>query len=299
MRPDRVAAMPEAPRRSRSRGAIVSARAERPGPLTMTTRQIAAARRRDAEDRADRTRLEVLVDRLDGVIEACERAHLDDLVDAPAGLAARARAAIAAATAVLTSAGEEDLAADVALNVTSWTGAGARIADVMDVVWEVQDGVFDLLFPGRRGLPCEIPDEWSVVSSPAPSRPPVLPRRPVASDRVTSEAAAFDVATTWAELIRSAQQIWAWPVGSPERERLCDAFTRAVKQRMPRRRDGVAMPRTAPATPEVLPPAVSRGCAHCGRPCESEAADGVRYCSTEHLLLARITGVGRCSQSWR
>jgi hypothetical protein len=281
-----------------TRGAIAGARAVRPGLLTMTTRQIAAARRRDAEDRADRTRLEVLVDRLDGVIEACERAHLDDLVDAPAGLAAHARAAIAAATAVLTAAGEEGLAEDVALNVASWARGRVRIADVMDVVWEVQDGVLDLLVPARRELPDDVPDEWSVTPSPPASRPPALSRRPVTSETAATEAAAYGGATTWAELIRSAQQIWAWPVGSPERERLCAAFSRAVKQRMPRQRLSQWPSRgVGPAQPDELPPVVSRGCAYCGGPCESEAAGGLRSCSTEHLLLARITGVGGAARA--
>jgi hypothetical protein len=143
-----VAAMPQDLRLDRSRGAITSARDDvGPGPITTTTRQIAAARRRDAEERAERTRLEVLVDRLDAVIEACEQAHLADLAEAPAGLAAQARAAMVAATPVLTTAGE-----DAAGGIASRARAGVPITELMDAVWEVQDGVLDVLIPERWEL---------------------------------------------------------------------------------------------------------------------------------------------------
>jgi hypothetical protein len=132
--------------------------------------------------------------------------------------------------------------------------------------------------------------------TPVPAAPesPASQRRPDRCERAVAEAGTLDVGTTWAELLRSGQQIWAWPVGSPERERLCTA----VKQRMPRWRGDMAMPRAMP-TSGVHPAAVSRGCAHCGRPCESQAIDGVGYCSTEQLLLARVTGVSLVRQTWR
>jgi hypothetical protein len=288
----------EQPRPGGGSSTVTGARAVPAGRVTMTTRQIAAARRRDAEDRAERTRLEVLVHRLDAVIEACERAHLDDLVDAPTGLVARARAAIAAATAVLTGAGE-DLVEAVVLNLAAWARGRVPIADVMDAVWEVQGGVLDLLVPARRELPDAVPEACAEAPSPAAPRPPALPRRPVTSETAATETAALEDAATWAELFRSAQQIWAWPVGSRERERLCDAYTRAVKRGMPRRRVDLAIGRTAPVMRDVLPAAVTYGCAHCGRPCEGQDADGLRACSTEHLLLARITGVGGASHTWR
>jgi hypothetical protein len=288
-----LAVVPEHPRPGGGSSAIVRARAGRPGRLTRTTGQIAAARRRDAEERAERTRLEVLVHRLDVVIDACERAHLADLMDAPAEFAAQARAAITAATVVLTAAGEE-----VAGNVGVRVQAGVRITEVMDVVWEVQDGVLDLLIPWRRELPDDVPAESPGTPVPAAAESPASQRRAVRCERAVAEAGTLDVGTTWAELLRSAQQIWAWPVGSAERERLCTAFTGAVKQRMPRWRGGVAMPRAMPRS-GVHPATVSRGCAHCGRPCESQAIDGVGYCSTEHLLLARITGVGGAGHTWR
>ena len=117
------------------------------GPITTTTGQIAAARRRDAEEKAERTRVEVLVDGLDAVIEACEQAHLADLAEAPAGLAAQARAAMVAATPVLSTAGE-----DAAGGVASRARAGVPITELMDAVWEVQDGVLDVLVPGRGEL---------------------------------------------------------------------------------------------------------------------------------------------------
>jgi hypothetical protein len=289
-----LAGVPEQPRRAGGRDVMARAHAVRPGRLTLTTRQIAAARRRDAERRAERARLEVLVHRLDAVIDACERAHLADLGDAPPTLAAQARGAIAAATAVLTAAGD-----GVAGNVTVRVHAGMRITEVMDAVWEVQDAVLDLLVPARRELPDAVQVDAAVTPVPSPPRPGAQPRRAVRPDRAAIEAVLFDPGVTWAELLRSAQRIWAWPVGSRERARLCAASTRAVERRMSRRRVGVGVARTKPAMLDVLPQALSRGCAHCGQRCEWQDAAGLRYCSTEHLLLARITGVGDASQTWR
>jgi hypothetical protein len=288
-----LAVLPERPRPGGDGRAVARTRAVRPGRLTMTTRQIAATRDRDAEERAERTRLEVVLDRLDGVIDACERAHLDDLVDAPAGLAARAGAAIAAATAVVTAASE-----DVAGSTASRAQAGVRITEVMDAVWEAQTTVLDVLIPARRALPHDVPAEWAVRPSPAPPSHPAPLRRPVRSDRATADAVSLDVGTTWGELVGSAQRIWEWPVGSPERARLCAAYTRAVGKRMATRGVRVGAPRTRAATVDVLPPPVCHGCAHCGQWCEGQDAAGVRYCSTEHLLLARIRGVVGAGRAW-
>ena len=167
-----LAVLPERPRPGGDGRAVVRTRAVRPGRLTMTTRQIAATRGRDAEERAERTRLEVLVHRLDAVIDACERAHLADLGDAPPMLAAQARGAIAAATAVLTAAGD-----GVAGNVTVRVHAGMRITEVMDAVWEVQDAVLDLLVPARRELPDAVQVDAAVTPVPSPPRPGAQPRR--------------------------------------------------------------------------------------------------------------------------
>jgi hypothetical protein len=181
------------------------------------------------------------------------------------------------------------------MDIASRVEAGVRITEVMDAVWEVQDGVLDLLIPARRGLSDDGRVERATSLSSPPSWRPALLRRPVTSDTAATEAVSLDLGITWADLFRSAQQIWAWPVESPERARLCAAYTRAVKQRMPKGGLGV----TGPARIDALPPAAVGGCAHCGQWCERQDAAGVRYCSTEHLLLARITGVGDASQTWR
>lgn len=152
------------PPQSAEDGALTAVdRLAAPGLLGTVTTQIDERRRREAEQGVARGRLRAVVRLLDEAIDACEQDHLADLKVAGAELVRQARTAIAVATAVLEAAGQEG-----PTDVASRARIGARVHEVMDVVWETQDGVLDLLIPARRRLYEAVGPETPVAPTPTP-----------------------------------------------------------------------------------------------------------------------------------
>lgn len=115
-----------------------------------TTAQIEADIQAQAEARRERQQLRRLVALIDALIEACEEAHLGRQHRVGEDLAAQAEQVFAEARAVLGHAPERDF-------------TGARIVDLMDAAWEVQDEVFDRLLPDRAELPEDVPENGNGV----------------------------------------------------------------------------------------------------------------------------------------
>lgn len=116
----------------------------------VTGEEIEARVRAAAAARRERERLRSLVGRIDALIAACEEAHLGRQQRVTATLAALAAEVFAEARDVLGNAPEGSF-------------LGARITDLMDAAWELQDQAFDRLLPERTELPEDVgePASWS------------------------------------------------------------------------------------------------------------------------------------------
>lgn len=141
------------PWHARDRGCDQRSEPEADTRIRRVTDEIETDRRLRQRDAAEQGRIRCLVDRLDKIILACERAHLRNLRETPPGLSVACGAALhEAVTLVGMSAGDD--AAQVVR--TQMIRHRARITDVMDAVWMTQDVLFDLLIPGRRDLPDDV-----------------------------------------------------------------------------------------------------------------------------------------------
>lgn len=96
-----------------------------------------------------RGQLRSLVDRLDGVIDACEDAHLRQIRFVTDQLAADAHAVYMYALSVLTHAGGARAERVVR---TAERRAPKRIDDLMDHLWTVEETALDLLAPARHEI---------------------------------------------------------------------------------------------------------------------------------------------------
>lgn len=124
------------------------------------TAEVHSARRRHQREIAERNRLRRLVERVDGVIEACEEAHLQGLKEVPGDLGQRSEAMLRTAQRIVGKTGCVE-----ALGVVDDTLARNRpkITDVMDCLWTVQEVVFDLMLPWRT----QLPEDVELAASPA------------------------------------------------------------------------------------------------------------------------------------
>ncbi len=93
-----------------------------------------------------RRRVRALVERVDEAIAACERTHLDRLQDAGDDLVAQVEAVVTEVQA-LRAAGL-DLLGGIRLEGP----LPARVVDLMDRLWLLQERMFDVLAPSRREL---------------------------------------------------------------------------------------------------------------------------------------------------
>lgn len=122
------------------------------------TQEVHVARQRHRRDVVERTRLRRLIERLDGAIELCEETHLQGIKEVPPEVAERARRVFGFARKAVRLSGEEAAQrhVDEVLNRRQ-----AKITEVMDMLWTVQEIVFDLMLPWRTELPddVELPDE--------------------------------------------------------------------------------------------------------------------------------------------
>jgi hypothetical protein len=117
------------------------------------TAELHRARLRHQRDLAERTRFRRLVERVDEVIEMCEETHLQGIKEAPRDLAELAGDLLRTAVEVVQGADDEKALRTV-------TDAVARrqlkVTEIMDILWTVQEVVFDLMLPWRAQLPEDV-----------------------------------------------------------------------------------------------------------------------------------------------
>ncbi|MBV9100252.1 MAG: hypothetical protein JOZ46_06925 [Candidatus Dormibacteraeota bacterium] len=121
--------------------------------IESATREVHDARRRHRHEVVESTRLRRLVERVDSAIELCEETHLQGIKEVPPDVAVRARKVFTfARTAVRkTGNGEAMSAVDEAL-----ARRQVKITEVMDILWTIQEIVFDLMLPWRTELPEDV-----------------------------------------------------------------------------------------------------------------------------------------------
>jgi hypothetical protein len=117
------------------------------------TAEVHAARRRHQRELAQRTRLRRFVGTVDVMIEACEEAHLQGLKEVPTDLRERTEDILRRARRIVALTGDADAIEAVA---EATRRNQPKIADVMDVLWTVQEVVFDLMLPWRTELPEDV-----------------------------------------------------------------------------------------------------------------------------------------------
>lgn len=120
-----------------------------------TVAQVVADRERWERERRPVERLRHLVSHVDALIEACEQTHLDGVkrMTPPLRVAAGALDLAARSGPGSAAIGEGLVALHRVL-----TRPDARIVDLMDAAWLIQEAAFDLLAPHRTLLPDDVED---------------------------------------------------------------------------------------------------------------------------------------------
>jgi hypothetical protein len=117
------------------------------------TQEVHAARQRHRVEVVERTRLRRLIERLDSAIELCEETHLQGIKEVPADVARRANRVFGFARKAVRLTG--DTAAE--RQVEEVLGRRqVKITEVMDILWTIQEIVFDLMLPWRTELPDDV-----------------------------------------------------------------------------------------------------------------------------------------------
>ena len=121
--------------------------------IESATREVHDARRRHRREVVERTRLRRLVERVDAAIELCEETHLHGIKEVPPDVAERAhKVFVFARGAVRKTRNQEAISAvDEAL-----ARRQVKITEVMDILWTIQEIVFDLMLPWRTELPEDV-----------------------------------------------------------------------------------------------------------------------------------------------
>ena|ERR1700704_6827428 len=117
------------------------------------TAELHRARLRHQHDLAERTRYRRLVERVDHVIELCEETHLQGIKEAPRDLAQQSADLLHTAVAIVEEAGDETAQRVV---TDAMARRQVKVTEIMDVLWSVQEVVFDLMLPWRSGLPEDV-----------------------------------------------------------------------------------------------------------------------------------------------
>lgn len=120
------------------------------------TREVHAARQRHRREIVERTRLRRLVERVDSAIELCEETHLQGIKEVPPDVADRARKVFVFARGAVRKTG--DTAAANAVE-DALARRQVKITEVMDILWTIQEIVFDLMLPWRTALPEDVEAE--------------------------------------------------------------------------------------------------------------------------------------------
>jgi len=124
--------------------------------IESATKEVHAARTRHRHEIVERTRLRRLVERVDGAIELCEETHLQGIKEVPPDVAERARKVFSFARGAVRKTDDEEA-------ITAVEEALARrqvkITEVMDILWTIQEIVFDMMLPWRTELPEDVEAE--------------------------------------------------------------------------------------------------------------------------------------------
>ena len=117
------------------------------------TAELHRARLRHQRDLAESTRFRRLVERVDEVIEACEETHLQGIKEAPRDLAQQSGELLGVAAGIVESAGDPNA---VRVVTEAMARRQIKVTEIMDVLWTVQEVVFDLMLPWRTELPEDV-----------------------------------------------------------------------------------------------------------------------------------------------
>ena len=142
--------------------------------IESATEEVHAARRRHRREVVERTRLRRLVERVDSAIELCEETHLQGIKEVPPDVAERAQKVFIFARGAVRKTGDVDAMSAVE---TALARRQVKITEVMDILWTIQEVVFDLMLPWRTQLPEDVEpegDEASLVGFWREFRPPPL-----------------------------------------------------------------------------------------------------------------------------
>ncbi len=121
--------------------------------IESATAEVHAARRRHRREIVESTRLRRLVERVDSAIELCEETHLQGIKEVPPDVALRARKVF---TFARTAVRKTDNAEAVAEVEEALARRQVKITEVMDILWTIQEIVFDLMLPWRTELPEDV-----------------------------------------------------------------------------------------------------------------------------------------------
>jgi hypothetical protein len=127
------------------------------------TQEVHDARKRHHREMVERTRLRRLVERVDEVISACEEIHLQGIKETPVDLKSRAEDVFSFARSAVSKTGDRVALAAVeeAINRRQ-----IKITEIMDILWTVQEVVFDLMLPWRTELPEDVEPEGPITGAP-------------------------------------------------------------------------------------------------------------------------------------
>jgi len=117
------------------------------------TQEVHRARQRHHLEVVERTRLRRLVERVDAAIEMCEETHLQGIKDVPADIADRAQRVFTFARKAVRLSGDEAAQQQVEETLARRHN---KITEVMDMLWTIQEIVFDLMLPWRTELPEDV-----------------------------------------------------------------------------------------------------------------------------------------------
>ena len=126
------------------------------------TEEVHAARAQHRVEIVERTRLRRLIERVDSAIELCEETHLQGIKEVPPEVSARSKRVFNFARRAVRLTGDADAVHQIEMLLLR---RQAKITEVMDILWTIQEIVFDLMLPWRCELPedVEFDDEDMVV----------------------------------------------------------------------------------------------------------------------------------------
>jgi hypothetical protein len=127
------------------------------------TQEVHDARKRHHREMVERTRLRRLVERVDEVISACEEIHLQSIKETPADLKSRAEDVFSFARSAVSKTGDREALTAVEEAIGR---RQIKITEIMDILWTIQEIVFDLMLPWRTELPEDVEPDGPISGAP-------------------------------------------------------------------------------------------------------------------------------------